>query len=129
MSGSTTGKRTTISRPLVGLITLALLGTWGAMWLLHAAGAVDAESQPLKLWWAGFGRVGLVMLALWLALPSKDRPAAWANVSKPMLVGVLLVVVLVAVRPWIAVPLLAFLAIASLFLRPRAKRRPESRAG
>ncbi|HUG93306.1 MAG TPA: hypothetical protein VML55_20870 [Planctomycetaceae bacterium] len=131
MSGLTTGKRTPVSRPLVGIITLALLGTWAGVWILHAAGALDADQQPLKMWWAGCGRVGLVMFALWLALPGGGRPAAWANLSKPMLAVFLLIAVVVAVRPVrlaIFLPLLVLLAGASLLLRPRLKRRPDSRA-
>lgn len=124
MSGTTTERRPAVSRPLVGIIALVLLGTWGVMGVLQLTGGLDSDDSKVRMWWAGFGRVGLVMLAFWLALPSPGRPAAWANLSKPMLIGLLLAVVLVAVRPWIAIPLLAMLAVASFFLRPRAKRRP-----
>lgn len=123
------GHKHAISRPLVGVITVALLLTWGVMGLLQWTGTLDSSDAQVRVWWAGFGRVGLLMFALWIALPSKGRPAAWANLSKPMLVLFLLVAVLLAVRPWIAVPLLALMALAGIFLRPRARRRPESRAG
>jgi hypothetical protein len=129
MSSNTTTKVSGVSRPLVGLITLACLGAWVVIGLLDVAGAVDAESQPLFMWWAGFGRVGIVMFALWLALPTKGRPAAWANISKTMLIVCLLLVALVAIRPWIALPLVVLLAVVTFVLRPRARRRPQSRAG
>jgi hypothetical protein len=127
MSGSTTERRTAVSRPLVGIIALALLGTWAVIGLLQLTGTVDSEDARLRMWWAAFGRVGLVMLAFWLALPSPGRPAAWAKLSKPMLIALILAVVLVTISPAarrLAIPLLAVLAIASLLLRPRAKRRP-----
>ena len=129
MSDQPARKQNTISRPLVGIITLVLALTWCILGLLQWTGTLDRDETTLRMWWAGFGRIGLLMFALWIALPSNNRPAAWANISKPMLVGLLLAVVLVAVRPWLAIPLLALLAITSLILRPRARRRPQSRAG
>jgi hypothetical protein len=118
-----------ISRLKVGIIALVLLMIWGVMGLLQWTGTLDSGDSQVRVWWAGFGRVGLLMIALWVALPSKDRPAAWANISKPMLIVVLLVAVMVAIRPWIGIPLLALMAVVGFFLRPRTRRRPESRAG
>jgi hypothetical protein len=129
MSDQPTQKQNAVSRPLVGAITIALLLAWTVTGLLQYTGTWHGDEANLDMWRAGFLRVGLLMFALWIALPTKDRPAAWSNISKPMLFGLLLAIVLVAVRPWIAIPLLAVLAVASLILRPRARRRPQSRAG
>lgn len=72
---------------------------------------------------AGCIRVGLLLGALWLALPTRTRPAAWANVSPYVVVGV--VVALLFVRQMrIFIPLLIVVGILGLLLRPRPKRPP-----
>ncbi len=74
-----------------------------------------------------FMRVGLLMFAFWLALPTKKRDAAWANVSPWFFVGLILAIVGVAVRPKIAVPLIVVLSIFGFVLRPRNKKRAPRR--
>jgi len=58
-------------------------------------------------WWAGAMRVGIVMGALWLALPSRKRDAAWAAWDFKAVSFVALCALLSFRLPQIGVPLLA----------------------
>ncbi|QDT17710.1 hypothetical protein [Alienimonas californiensis] len=74
---------------------------------LIGAATVYAIRPELELWWAGAMRVGIVMGALWLALPSRDRPAAWAAWDWKAVGFVLLCALLSFRAPQIGLPLLA----------------------
>ncbi|QDT38771.1 hypothetical protein [Stratiformator vulcanicus] len=94
---------------LVGLIALGcLLGAGGSyLFLPH---------KPSL--YAGFIRVGLLMSALWLALPSKNREAAWARLS-PLGVAIwVATLLLVAISPKLGVPLLIVLMVIRFIRRP-----------
>ena len=107
-----------INRPLVGIITVACFVAAGVIWQFR----LDAENQ---MWLAGFVRVGLLMGAFWLALPSKGRTAAWANVSPWTLAGILLAIFTVVRFPRTIVPLVLSLGLIGIFLRPKQRaRRP-----
>ncbi|MBW3541680.1 MAG: hypothetical protein KY476_15535 [Planctomycetes bacterium] len=121
-----------VNRPLTGVISLVLLGAWVVLWVVRgdpgdATGAAGENDSTVRMWQGACLRVGLLMGALWLALPSKNREAAWANFSLPMLALFVGIVVAVAMRPRIAIPLLIVLGLAALIIRPRAKERPRSR--
>ena len=64
------------------------------------------------------------MGALWLALPSKNRPAAWATMSSNTFFGLVLAVMGIAYRPKVAIPIVLVLGILALILKPRSKFRP-----
>jgi len=117
-------EKITINRSLVGILALLCLGAAIAIWL------ANPDSQNGRLWLAGFVRVGLVMCAFWLALPSRHREAAWANVSPTILIGMVAAILVAALRPKMArvvIPILFLLAVLSVVLRPREKQRPTSR--
>jgi hypothetical protein len=66
------------------------------------------------------------MVAVWIALPTKRRPAAWADISPSTLIGLLLALAVFARSPRMllqTLPLFAALAVMNFFL----KRRPTSR--
>lgn len=109
----------TLNRPLVGIIALVCLCAFVGLWF-----AGDETSENPKLWAAAFGRVGLLMGALWLALPTRDRPAAWAEVSSNTFLGLVLAVIGIAWRPKVAIPVVVVLGILALVLKPRDKYRP-----
>ena len=114
-------EKITINRTMVGLLALVCLGTSLTIWLV---------SPTEQFWLAAFMRVGLLMLAFWLALPTRSREAAWANVSPKILIGMALAIVVVVIRPnavKVAVPILIVLAIVSFVLRPPDKQRPKTR--
>lgn len=108
-----------VNRPLVGVIALVCLLTAIVLWQIP-----DSND----MWVAGFMRAGLMTGAVWLALPTKNRKAAWANVSPVALFGGIGAIILAAARPKVLlalVPLLIALAIIGKFLRRRPGERPE----
>ena len=109
-----------VNRPLVGVISLACLATSGGLYFLQGS------NPDWDIWRGAFMRAGLMMGALWFALPTRNRDAAWANVSLPALFGLIALVVVVPSRPRVYVPLLAVVAVIGFFLRPR-RRRPDGK--
>ena len=103
-----------VNRALVGVIAVACLVTG------LAVGIVDDFTN---LWCAAFIRVGLVMGAIWVALPSRDREAAWANLSPGRLIGVMVVAVMLVTRPRVFFPMLIGAGVLWFVLRPRKSSR------
>ena len=99
-------------RTMVGL--LAIGSTITACVLLVIGGSQGLASALL--------RVGLLLGAFWLALPTKGRPAAWARVST-WTVGATAVVIMVAARFKFALPLLAIGVLIGWIVRPRRGKR------
>ena len=112
-----------VNRPLVGVIALACLSTAAGLYVVHG------DSEDWYMWRGAFTRAGLIMSAIWFALPSKGREAALANVSLPALFGFVAMVVAVSYRPRVYIPLMAVIAVVGFFLRPRGRRgsSPQSR--
>jgi len=117
--------KTTVSRPLVGCLAIGLLGfalilsIWPGM-ISGAAGATLCGAAA---------RVGIVIAALWLALPSRSRPAAWANLSATSVASAAMAVMAIFRVPFrIMIPLAAIVMVLGIVLRPRPLRRPERRA-
>lgn len=109
----------TLNRPLVGVIALVCLCAFAVLRF-----GVEETNENYQLWASAFGRVGLVMGALWIALPTKGRPAAWAEVSSNTFLGLLLAVIGIAWRPKVAIPVVIVVGILALVLKPRSKYRP-----
>ena len=108
----------TLNRNLVGTIAIVLLAGAGLIWML-------GDSQ--NIWTGACLKVGLVMAALWLALPSISRRKDLGHVSVPMVIGIVgLAVFLTGKRVdfRIVLPMLVGMSIAVMFLRPRSKKRP-----
>ena len=112
--------KVTLNRPLVGIIALGCLGAFGYL-MTSSFGTPD---ENLQMWAGAFGRVGLLMGALWLALPSKNHEAAWADMSPSTLIGLILGIAWIAWKPKVAIPFLLILGVLAFFLRPRDKYRP-----
>jgi hypothetical protein len=111
--------RRPISRLAVGLITIGCFVAAGFLW------SRESSDDQTTLWIAGFIRAGSLMAAFWLALPTKNKPAAWAQVSKKTFAGIILAVGAMAARPRVFVPLFAVVLALAFFLRPgRARHRP-----
>ena len=111
-------KSVTVNRTLVGVIAVVCLCA-GVVIML-----VDSYQN---MWCAAFVRVGLVMGALWIALPSRGREAAWANVSPYTLLAVLFGALVFVRRPLFFLPLLVAFTMIGLFVRPRGGPRTRSR--
>jgi len=112
--------RVTVSRPMVGIISLSCLAIWGYLLIRHP----DVQGD-IRMLQGALLRAGLLMGAFWLALPTKNRDAAWAHVSPRTFIGLILAVIGIAARPRIALPLLAVLAIFGFVLRPRPGKRDQ----
>ncbi|MDA0807029.1 MAG: hypothetical protein O2983_00500 [Planctomycetota bacterium] len=108
-----------VNRPLVGVIAAACLVMAGVLWRMP-----DSN----EMWVAGLMRAGLMTGAFWLALPTKDRPAAWANVSPRTLIGVVGGIIAVAARPKLVLmysPVLIVLGVIGFLLKRRSVKRPD----
>ena len=71
---------------------------------------------------AAFLRVGLLMAAFWLAMPSKSRPAAWKPLQSQWTLPVMVIGAVLLPRLKYMLPLIAFFAVVAWFARPRKKR-------
>lgn len=99
-------------RKTVGVIAVVCLG-------IAVVAGLNGELQ--SAWYSACLRVGLVMGALWLALPTRKRPAAWAHLSKWWLMGIAVTaIVLPRIRGIWPVLLVGFMI--GWLLRPRRRR-------
>ncbi|MEZ6123917.1 MAG: hypothetical protein R3C49_12160 [Planctomycetaceae bacterium] len=98
-------------RVLVGILCVVCLG--GGLALLFFPGNEGLQAALL--------RVGLVLVAFWLCLPTKDRPAAWRVFSSNWTVIALIGGALIIPRAKALFPLLAALIGIALFARPRKR--------
>ena len=109
-----------VSRLGTGLIAIGCVIAGCYIW------ADQPDDKRSMLWAAGFMRAGALLAAIWLALPTKNRPAAWAQMSKAKLAGFVVAIVAMVAQPKVFVPLFAILVVVSFFLRPgRSRHRPD----
>lgn len=106
-------RNVTLNRTLAGVLALAC-GVAGV--ILCAMRGIEDQFA------AGFIRVGIVLAALWCAMPSRDREAAWARVSPWAVVGGILAAVLLVRHLRVLLPIVIVLSIAGYILRPRKHR-------
>jgi len=102
-----------VNKILVGAIALGCLAIAAGLW------AIDSDQAGLL---AAFWRIGLVMTALWLALPKKGEAFAWER-AIPVVVGVIAILGFAKRAPLIIIPIAIVVAIAAVFIRPKPKRR------
>lgn len=108
---------TSVNKNSVGIAAIACLATAGGFLLF----APEREGALAAFW-----RVGLVMSALWLALPRKGEKFAWSS-ALPMIIGAVVLIgvgkngkVLIALLPLVIVAV-----VLGLLIRPKPKRRTE----
>ncbi len=111
-----------VRKLIVGVIALICLGTAAGLWIF----ADEPGKNPVT---SVTMRLGIMLGALWLALPRQGENLAWEK-CLPAVVAV--IVVLSFVRgSWriliYAIPAAIVVGIAAAFLRPRSKRRPPPR--
>ena len=97
-------------RALVGALAICCTVVAATLLLL---GRSDAFASALL-------RVGLLLAAFWLALPTRGRPAAWARVS-PWTVGLLVLAAVFLQRFRFFLPVLIAGALIGWVVRPRRK--------
>jgi hypothetical protein len=106
-----------VNRTLAGLLAIGC-GIAGVV-LCVTRGIED----PLG---AGFIRIGVVLGALWVAMPTRTREAAWARVSPWAVVGVVLAAVVFVKHLRILLPMALAIVIVGYVLRPRSSRATRS---
>ncbi len=106
----------TINRGLLGCLALGCL--------IGAAVSFVYETEEVNIWQGAFTRVGIVLTALWMALPRDGRLGNWANVSLSTLILIVGAIFVVSRRPQQFLPILLGVAAIGYFLRPREKNRP-----
>ncbi len=112
----------TVNRTMVGVIGVVLLIGAAILVLIRADGT-------LEIWAGACLKVGLVMIAFWLALPSITRHENLGKASLTSLAAVLagaLIVARTKVPLRVILPVLAVAVVALRVLRPRgpASNRP-----
>lgn len=99
-------------RMLVLLVAIVCFLLWGWSTFLHG------QSGSAKFVAAASGRIGLVMVALWLAWSSLQRPARWLPPGFPMVLIVTLAIL--AARPRlivVAIPAVGVLLALGTLIR------------
>lgn len=105
-----------IRKLIVGVLALICLTTAVGLWLFSP----DAGKNPLT---SITTRLGIILAALWLALPNQGENLAWGKVLP---VG--LVIIVACVRGgkilMYVIPIALVVGIIATFIRPGPKRRP-----
>lgn len=115
MTNSPVSQSVTINRALIGIVAAILLGGAGICWFF-------VGSQ--NMWTGACLKVGLVVAALWLALPTITRRDNWGETSLGVIVGftgLALFLISKRIDIRIVLPILAVLGIAVSLMRPKSK--------
>lgn len=104
-----------VRRFLTGALAVACLVASAGMWLFSAAPAESGFVSALT-------RIGIVLGALWLALPASGEFPKLNRASPALIVGGILFAIFAQRLRWYVFPLALAVAIAWAFLRPRVKR-------
>jgi len=105
-----------IRKLIVGVLALICLATTAGLWIFSA----DPLKNPVN---SVTTRLGIMLAALWLALPNQGENLAWGR-----MLPVGLVFIAACVRGGkiliIVIPIALFVGIIATFIRPGPKRRP-----
>ena len=94
--------------------------------MLFGAGLLWFVAGDQNIWAGACLKVGLVMAALWLALPMMTRRGEWGRTSWPVLFCVVAFVLVLTgkrVDVRIIISMLVGFAIAIMILRPKVKQK------
>ncbi|MSR60098.1 MAG: hypothetical protein EXS05_21070 [Planctomycetaceae bacterium] len=103
-----------IKRALVGILSLVCLAVAAGLW-------VFTEDPEQNAFLAAVSKVGIMLAALWLALPRQGESVAWERLV-PVLVGTLIFVALAGRALRYLLPVAFIVGLVLFFLRPRPKR-------
>lgn len=126
--------RVTVSRLMVGVCALICLLTAAGLWTYEltspetpSANSVEnGDGESITQWSmikAAFTRIGLLMGAVWIALPPGKRNV---EVSPKAFVIGLAAIIGMVVRPRFTLLLLFVLAVLAKILRPKDKNREQA---
>ncbi len=110
----------TVNRSLVGAIGLGLLAVAGLIWALGL-------EESNGMWCGACLKVGIVMAALWLALPSITRNPELGRASLGVVVGTVAVALLLGrtrIPLTVLVPTVLGIAFVLRILKPARSTRP-----
>jgi hypothetical protein len=107
-------------RNLLGVMALICLASAVCLWVF----AADPENNALL---SVVTRVGIVLGALWLALPSVGTNWAWRKAG-PVLIIAIVLTALAGRRLRYALPVAIVVAVLLVILRPRPKRNNVGRS-
>lgn len=112
--GTSVDQKVTINRSLVGWLSLAFLTGF----------VISFFTDKADVWQGICSRVGVMLGALWLALPKDGSLGKWAEVSLLKLAVIIAIFIgfVRAPRKWL--PILLAIGAAARFLRPPDKLRP-----
>lgn len=102
-------------RLIVGLAAVCCLAASALIWAFHH----DPQESPLL---GATTRVGLVLGALWLAMPRKGESAAWRR-ALPIIAALALALAFLRRAFVYVVPIVAVLAIVAVLVRPKPRGR------
>lgn len=115
------GSPLAVRKLIVGILAIICLTTAAGMWIF----AGDPWTNPIT---SVAMRMGMMLGALWLALPARGENIAWEK-GLPIVIAVVVVLAFAKNAKVLlyAVPAAIVLGILAVFLRPRSKRRPPGR--
>ncbi|HLJ09832.1 MAG TPA: hypothetical protein VKU82_01515 [Planctomycetaceae bacterium] len=112
------GSPLAVRKLIVGIIALGCLATAASLLILKSDGITNPATSVTM-------RLGIMLGALWLALPNRDKDIAW---QKALVVVIPVIAVLAFVRNWrillFLLPAAIVVGIAVAFLRPKSRKRP-----
>ena len=103
-----------VNKPLVGIIGLICLIAFAVCFVFYP------EQTSAR---SAFLRIGVVMVALFLALPKAGEHVRWERFV-PIIVGAVVLIALSKRMILVALPAIVVIGILLAFLRPRTKPRP-----
>jgi len=108
-------KGLTVNRTLAGVL---------ALFCLAASLVIFLNWPHQELWYAGFLRVGVLMVVFWWALPAPGQESSWPKISPWTMVAIVVAIILLPRYKQVIIPLLIALVVVGFFLRPRPRYRP-----
>jgi len=111
-----------IRKLIVGIVSLGCLATAAGLFFFTADGLGNPATAVAV-------RLGIMLGALWLVLPSQGESLGW-NRALPIVVAVIVALAFLARSVKVlayAIPIGLVVGIALAFIRPRSKRRPPRR--
>ena len=115
------GSPLAIRKLLVGILALGCLVSAAGLFLFSA----DGKGNPAT---AVAMRLGIMLSALWLALPASGANIGWEK-AMPAIIAVMVVLAFARNLKFLvyAIPIALVVGVVAAFIRPKSRRRPPRR--